>query len=148
LHATDSTAALHRLLDMGIEAFLVASSVIAIVAQRLVRRICTSCKEPYEPPPDELAAYQAWGGPPKAVFFHGAGCRFCAHTGYSDRVGVYELLHVSPRLRQLIVEHAGHDELREVAIAEGMRTLRDEAVRVINDDVTTIAEVIRSIYIA
>ena len=148
LHATDSTAALHRLLDMGIEAFLVASSVIAIVAQRLVRRICTSCKEPYEPTPDELAAYQEWGGPPKAVFFHGAGCRFCAHTGYSDRVGVYELLHVSPRLRQLIVEHAGHDELREVAIAEGMRSLRDEAVRVINDDVTTIAEVIRSIYIA
>jgi type IV pilus assembly protein PilB len=62
LHATDSTAALHRLLDMGIEAFLVASSVIAIVAQRLVRRICTSCKEPYEPTPDELAAYQEWGG--------------------------------------------------------------------------------------
>jgi type IV pilus assembly protein PilB len=148
LHATDATAALHRFLDMGIEAFLVASSVIAVVAQRLVRRICDACREDYEPSAEELAVYEAWGGKPKDVFTHGAGCNFCSDTGYSDRVGVYELLRVSPGLKELIVNKASHDELRELAVSEGLRTLRDEAVAAIEDDVTTIAEILRSVYIA
>ena len=148
LHATDSTAALHRFLDMGIEAFLVASSVIGIVAQRLVRRICNGCREPYEPTADERAFYEEWGGRHKEEFTHGVGCNFCARTGYVDRVGVYELLRVTEPMKQLIVSHASHNELRELAIREGMRTLRDEALGVIDQDVTTIGEVLRSVYIA
>jgi type IV pilus assembly protein PilB len=148
LHATDSTAALHRFLDMGIESFLVASSVVGVVAQRLVRRICNSCREEYDPSPDEMAVYEQWGGKPKDVFTHGIGCNFCSHTGYAGRIGVYELLRVTPEMKQLIVDRASLDDLRDLAISNGMRTLRDEAVRAIEEDVTTIPEVIRSVYIA
>ena len=147
LHATDATAALHRFLDMGIESFLVASSVLGIVAQRLVRRICVACKELYEPTADELALYETWGGKPKDEFFHGAGCNFCAHTGYSERVGVYELLRATQEIKALIVKQASLEALREVAIEQGMRTLRDEALRVVEEDTTTMTEVLRSIYV-
>lgn len=148
IHAIDSTAALHRFIDMGIEPFLVASSVLAIVAQRLVRRICSACREPYTPPASEVALYRAWGGAPKEAFWHGAGCNFCAHTGYSDRIGVYELLKVGEEIRELVVKQAPQDELRSAATFHGMRTLRDQALRLVEQDVTTVAEVLRTIYVA
>jgi type IV pilus assembly protein PilB len=148
LHATDATSGLHRFIDMGIESFLIASSVIAIVAQRLVRRICSHCRAPYTPTADELALYTRWGGTPKTQFVHGAGCNFCAHTGYLDRVGVYELLHISEEIRELIVKEASQDELAARAKYEGMRSLRDEGLRLIEQDVTTVAEILRTIYVA
>jgi type IV pilus assembly protein PilB len=148
LHATDATSALHRFIDMGIEPFLVASSVIGLVAQRLVRRICSACREPYLPSSDELALYDRWGGAPKAEFWHGAGCNFCAHTGYSDRIGVYELLRVSEEIRELVIKQASSDELAALAKYQGMRSLRDEGLSLIEQDVTTIAEILRTIYIA
>jgi type IV pilus assembly protein PilB len=148
LHATDATAALHRFLDMGIESFLVSSSVVGVVAQRLVRRICESCREPFEPTADELAMYEEWGGKPKNDFTHGVGCNFCAGTGYVDRVGVYELLKITPAIKQLIVDHAPRDVIHQCAIDEGMTTLREEALRVIEEDVTTISDVLRSVYIS
>ena len=92
LHATDAVSALHRFLDMGIESFLIASSVLAVVGQRLVRRICPSCKARYNPTAEELAFYEESGGPPKDTFYIGTGCNFCSDTGYQDRIGVYELL--------------------------------------------------------
>src|SRR4051794_4282291 len=103
LHGTDSVAALHRFLDMGIEAFLIASSVVGVIGQRLLRRICDSCKEPYTPPDHELALWDKEGTGPKDQFWHGAGCTFCSGTGYRERIGVYELLKVTPELRRLIV---------------------------------------------
>jgi type IV pilus assembly protein PilB len=148
LHATDATAGLHRFIDMGIESFLIASSVLALVAQRLVRRICSACKEQYTPSVDDLALYERWGGAPKEQFWHGAGCNFCAQTGYSDRVGVYEMLRISEEIRELVVKQASQDELRALAKYEGMRTLRDEGLRLIEQDVTTIPEILRTIYIA
>jgi type IV pilus assembly protein PilB len=148
LHAIDATAALHRFMDMGIESFLIASSVVGVVAQRLVRRTCVHCKEEMTPTSDELTLYEEWGGKPKDVFLHGTGCNFCSHTGYVERIGVYELLRVTDSLRRLVVQGATHDDMRELAIEEGMRTLRDEALRLIEDDVTTIAEVVRTIYTA
>ena len=147
LHATDATAALHRFLDMGIESFLVASSVIGIVAQRLVRRTCLACKEPYDIAPDELALYDQWGGAPKDTFYRGAGCNFCAHTGYSDRIGVYELLRADVQVKELIVRQAPIEDLRQAAADQGMRTLRDEALRLVEQDITTMPEVLRSIYV-
>jgi type IV pilus assembly protein PilB len=146
LHATDSVAALHRFLDMGIESFLIASSVVAIVGQRLVRRICPSCREPVAPTDDELAFYEESGGKPKDVFFHGAGCNFCAGTGYQDRIGVYELLRITPEIKRLVVGWATQEELRRLAVAQGMRTLLEEAVALVTQDVTTISEVVRNIY--
>jgi type IV pilus assembly protein PilB len=148
LHGTDSVAALHRFLDMGIESFLIASSVVAVVGQRLLRRICDSCKEPYEPGAEELSFYAEQGGAPKDRFWHGAGCNYCAGTGYRDRIGVYELLKITPELRRLIVGWATQEELRRLATMQGMRTLVDEGITLVNEDVTTVSEVIRTIYAA
>jgi type IV pilus assembly protein PilB len=146
LHATDSAAALHRFLDMGIESFLIASSVVAVVSQRLVRRICLSCKGPYDPKDEELAFYEEAGGPPKTKFWQGEGCNFCAGTGYRDRIGVYELMRITPEIKRLVVGWATQEELQRMAVSQGMRTLRDEAIQLAADDVTTLSEVVRSIY--
>ena len=146
LHATDSVSALHRFLDMGIESFLISSSVIGVVGQRLVRRSCRFCKVPYEPNDEELAFYQESGGPPKDVFYRGDGCNFCAGTGFHDRIGVFELLRITTEIKRLIVGWATQDELRRLAQQQGMRTLRQEAIELVVNDVTTIGEVIRSIY--
>ena len=146
LHATDSVSALHRFLDMGIESFLIASSVLAVVGQRLLRRICPSCKAPYQPSDEELVFYEESGGPAKDDFFQGTGCNFCTHTGYKDRIGIYELLIMTPELRRLVVGWATQEELRNMAVKQGMRTLRQEAVNLVNQDITSISEVIRSVY--
>ena len=146
LHATDSVSALHRCLDMGIESFLIASSVLAIVGQRLVRRICPSCKTRYTPTQEDLTFYEESGGPAKQDFYHGTGCNFCGNTGYQDRIGVYELLQMTPEIKRLIVGWATQDELRRLAQKQGMRTLREEAIALVAQDITTISEVIRSIY--
>ena len=147
LHGTDSVAALHRFLDMGIEAFLIASAVVGVIGQRLLRRICDACKEPYTPGADELAAFrQHSGGSDKSQFFHGAGCNFCAGTGYRDRIGVYELLRITPELRRLIVGWATTEELRRLAVAQGMRTMLREGMALVENDVTTVPEVIKTLY--
>jgi type IV pilus assembly protein PilB len=133
---------------MGIEGFLVASSVSAIVAQRLVRRTCTHCRGPYEPTRDELAFLSSVRGrPPMTGFVRGFGCNFCAHTGYLGRIGVYELMFVTDAIRELVVDRATHEEMRKVARSEGMRTLGEEAARLVESGLTTLAEVIRSIYV-
>jgi type IV pilus assembly protein PilB len=148
LHATDATSALHRFMDMGIEPFLVASSLLGVVGQRLVRKTCPNCLTKYEPTPDERAFYERGGGDPeKTDFVYGAGCNFCGHTGYYDRIGIYEVLAVTDELKELIVENAPHAELRKCAMAQGMRTLRDQAVQLVTQDKTTIAEVLRTVYV-
>jgi type IV pilus assembly protein PilB len=148
LHATDSVSALHRLLDMGIETFLVASSVTAVVAQRLVRRSCGYCRESYQPPAEELAFFDTFEGTvPAAGFYRGVGCNFCAQTGYLERIGVYELMVVTEELREQILDRASHDDIRKLCRSQGMRTLQQEAVRLVETGVTTISEVMRSIYI-
>lgn len=149
LHATEAVSALYRLLDMGIEAFLIASSVTAVVAQRLVRRSCTSCLSPYDPSPDELAFLHTFGGSePIGGFQHGTGCHFCSQTGYLERIGVYEMLVITDEVRELIVDHAPHDQMRKLAQNQGMRTLQQQAAQLVTHGTTTAAEVMRSIYVA
>ncbi|MCW2857743.1 MAG: pilus assembly protein PilB [Marmoricola sp.] len=149
LHATEAVSALYRLLDMGIEPFLIASSVSAIVSQRLVRRSCTSCLESYNPSPDEIDFLRTFGGQePTGGFAHGVGCNFCAHTGYLERIGVYELLVVTDEVREMIVDRVPHEEMRKLAISQGMRTLQEQGVRLVMDGITTATEVMRSIYVA
>jgi type IV pilus assembly protein PilB len=147
LHATDAVSALYRFLDMGIEPFLISSSVLGIVGQRLVRRTCPDCKVRYTPTAEELAFLEEAGGGGKTEFWAGAGCNFCARTGYSDRIGVYEVLRLTQEMRELIVRpNPSHDEMRALAISQGMRPLRSEGVGLVTNDVTTIAEIVRSIY--
>jgi len=149
LHATEAVSALYRLLDMGIEPFLIASSVTAVVAQRLVRRNCTSCLEAYEPSPEELGFLQSFGGAePANGYVHGTGCNFCAHTGYLERIGVYELLVVTDEIREMVIDRVPHEDMRKMARTQGMRTLQEQAVRLVEQGVTTAAEVMRSIYVA
>jgi type IV pilus assembly protein PilB len=146
LHATDAATALQRFLDMGIEPFLVASSVLGVVGQRLVRRICRFCKVNYDPTPEELRFYKDAGGPPKFQFWHGEGCNFCFRTGYEDRIGIYELLRNTDEMRALIMRRAPHDEIRALATSQGMLTLLDGGIRFVEQDITTISEVIRSVF--
>ncbi len=147
IHATDATSALHRFLDMGIESFLLASSMLAVVGQRLIRRSCEECLAPYEPSPEDLSFYERAGGKPKDTFMKGTGCTACSNTGYSGRIGVYEVLQVTDEMRDLVVRNAPVESIRKLAIDQGMVPMRDQAVLLVADDVTTIAEVMRTIYI-
>lgn len=148
VHATDAVSSLYRFLDMGIESFLVSASVLGIVGQRLVRLICEHCREPHTPTSDELAFFRNSGGNEGVQFWAGKGCNYCTHTGYSGRIGVYELLTVTEQMRELLVRpEATHADIRSLAIAEGMQPLRIGGVRLIESGQTSIAEIIRSIYI-
>jgi type IV pilus assembly protein PilB len=148
LHATDATSALHRFMDMGIEPFLIASSLLGVVGQRLIRKICENCKAPYSPTPDELSFYDLAGGDPtNTSFVSGAGCNVCGNTGYYDRIGIYEVLPITDSLKELVVARASLAALRDAAMAAGMRTLRDQAVDLVEEKSTTIAEVLRTVYV-
>jgi type IV pilus assembly protein PilB len=148
LHATDTAAAMHRFLDMGIEAFLVASSLLGVVGQRLVRRLCPHCAEQYTPTPEELAFYRRAGGDEsKRTFVRGAGCNFCGQTGYFERVGIYEVMRVTDEIKELIVAAAPHEVIRATAVGQGMRTLQDQALRLVTEDETTLAEVLRTVQV-
>jgi type IV pilus assembly protein PilB len=147
LHATDAASALYRLLDMGVEPFLVSSSLVGVVGQRLVRRTCPSCPAPYEPTQHELDWYAHLGGEPKGTFLRGAGCNYCSGTGFRDRVGVYEVLEVTDEVRHAMVAGATPKAVRELAVHAGMRTMGQEAAELVARDVTTIDEVVRTVYV-
>lgn len=148
VHAIDSVSALYRLLDMGIESFLVTSAIVGVVAQRLVRRICTGCAEPFEPSLEQLAIYRKLGGREKNSWTRGTGCILCAETGYYDRVGVYEVLPITDEIRQCIVNGQPPRVARDLAIERGLRTLQAEAIRLVETDVTTIDEVVRNVFVS
>jgi type IV pilus assembly protein PilB len=118
------------------------------VGQRLVRRICASCAEPYEPTDTELGEYAALGGPTKTSFVRGQGCEYCAGTGFRGRIAVYEVMEVTEQIGQLVVARATPHEVREAAVAQGMRPMRVEAAHLIASDLTTVDEVHRNVFIA
>jgi len=147
LHATDAVGAIYRFLEMGIESFMVTSAVTGVLAQRLVRRICPECSALYEPPTEELEFYRAMGGQ-GPIFHRGNGCAFCAHTGFHGRIGVFEVLRMSDTIKRELVRDAPPEALRERAIAEGMTTLRSVGLAKIDEGLTTIAEVMRSVHLS
>ncbi len=144
LHTNDAPGAVTRLVDMGVEPFLIASSLEAVLAQRLVRRICKNCRTPYEPP---AALLQQLGIDPvdigKREFFYGRGCEHCSDSGYRGRMGVYEWLRLSESIRDLVVERASTMVIKQKALEQGMRTLRDDGLRSIFDGATSIEEIIK-----
>ena len=146
VHATDSAMSIQRFRDMGIEPFLITSSLLAVVSQRLVRRICSHCRAAYTPPWSQRRVFKEATGIDKEVFWHGAGCNFCSQTGHAHRIGVFELLRVTDPIRDLIIGNAGHVEIRAQARLEGMRTLQDEVFRLVAEDVTTIDEAARTVF--
>ena len=144
LHTNDAPSAVTRLIDIGVKPFLVASSVRAIMAQRLVRRICDKCKEPYAVQEAELrllgpAAKQL----ASAELFHGKGCADCSFTGYRGRLGIYEIFQLDDQVRNLIFEQVASAELRTKARELGMRTLREDGLRKAVAGLTTVEEVLR-----
>jgi type IV pilus assembly protein PilB len=147
VHAIDAVSSLYRLLDMGIEPFLVTSAIVGVVAQRLVRRLCTSCAMPFEPSLQELTLYEKLGGREKRVWLKGQGCQFCSNTGYFERVGVYEVMMITDEIRQCVVEGMPPSAAREIATQQGLRTLQQEAIRMVENDVTTMEEVVKHVII-
>jgi type IV pilus assembly protein PilB len=149
LHTNDAASAFTRLLDMGIEPYLVASSVIGVMAQRLARKICSRCKEPYRAPGEavrRLSEDRVEGEEEEVVLYRGAGCEACRHTGYKGRVGVFELLVVSDRIRSMILARAPSTEIREAARSEGMRTMREDGLQKVLGGISTVEEILRVVY--
>jgi general secretion pathway protein E/type IV pilus assembly protein PilB len=143
LHTNDAPGAATRLIDMGVEPYLVASSVEVVVAQRLVRLICTNCRR--ELPAQETQRLRdAFGDRIPEVLYHGVGCRTCGGTGYRGRQGVFELMAVTDDLRTLILNRAPAHELRKVAARNGMHSLREDGWRVVADGRTTVEELMRN----
>ncbi len=144
LHTNDAPSAVGRMIDMGIEPFLVASSVNLILAQRLVRRVCSGCKKPVTLTDEVLHELQLDPAEAaKATFMEGAGCVDCNNTGYRGRQGVYEVMPLSPVLRDLVLERSSANEIKKTAIAEGMLTLRRDALEKLKRGLTTVEEVLK-----
>jgi type IV pilus assembly protein PilB len=144
LHTNDAPSSISRLMNMGIEPFLVATSVHMIVAQRLVRRICTFCKEPLEVPPAALVQAGFSEHESRTLkLFKGRGCDRCSNTGYKGRVGLYEVLEVEDEMREMILSGGSSFELRQKAVQNGMMTLRGSGLQKIRDGMTTLEEVVR-----
>jgi type IV pilus assembly protein PilB len=144
LHTNDAPSAITRLRDMGVQPFLITATVEAILAQRLVRKICTECRTQFEPSDELLMELQLpLAQARKYKFYYGRGCQRCNNTGYKGRCGIYELLDVTDDIRDLIGENASVDDIRNVARSQGMTTLRESGLKLIFDGVTTIDEVVR-----
>jgi len=148
IHTNDAPSAATRLVDMGVEPFLISSSVIGVLAQRLARTICAHCKEAYTPP---VEALQRLGLKPEQgeeiVFYRGRGCDRCKGAGYKGRIGIYELMPMSEPVRELVLKGASAAQLRDQAIVEGMKTLADDGILKVLEGVTTIDELLRVVFV-
>lgn len=142
LHTEDAPSAVTRLMDIGIEPYIIASATIGVVAQRLVRRLCEHCRRPYTPPPDVLQALDMTGQE-AVTFYQATGCDHCNHTGYRGRVGIYEVMRVTDRLRRLISQRAAEDAIRETARSGGMTTFGEDGLAKVKAGVTSPDELLR-----
>ncbi len=144
LHTNDAPSAITRLRDMGIEPFLITATVEAVLAQRLVRKICTECRTEFEPSDELLMELQLPISQARQYkFYYGRGCQRCNNSGYKGRCGIYELLEIDDDIRDLVTSAASVDEIKNYARSQGMTTLREAGLKLIFDGVTTIDEVVR-----
>jgi type IV pilus assembly protein PilB len=142
LHTNDCPSAVIRMADMGIESYLISSSVVGIIAQRLARKVCRSCKTSYYPAP-ELLESVGWGHRANELFAKGEGCRACHNTGFRGRVGIFEIVVIDAELRRLIESSATEVKMREYLAQTGWRTLREKALDVVERGESTLEEVMR-----
>ena len=143
LHTTNSISAITRLLDLGVDSFLVNSSVSLIVAQRLVRRTCSQCKEPYRPPDELIRRLKI--DDPDLVFYRGKGCSACGKSGYSGRMGIYEMLRMTNTLREHVKQKASESVIRRAAAAAGTRSLLEDGLAKVRQGLTNLEELVRVI---
>jgi type IV pilus assembly protein PilB len=167
LHANDSSTTLHRFLDMGIEPFLVATTINVVIGQRLVRKICTACRESYQlsdkadnskellakkellevnPQFNKVLKKKGYARMDDIHLYKGSGCDVCSRTGYSGRIGIFEVLHLTDSIKELIMKRAHHDEISAMAVKEGMATMFENGIDAVLNGVTTVEEVLRVIY--
>jgi general secretion pathway protein E len=140
LHTNDAAGAISRLLEMGVEDYLLASSLLGVLAQRLVRKVCSRCRRPAEMAAEVLHEIGANGD---GRVFEGGGCEECSQTGYRGRSGIFELLLVNEVIRPLILKRSSADVIKDAAVQQGMRTLREDGWQKVRTGVTTVAEVVR-----
>ncbi|MHC4982546.1 MAG: GspE/PulE family protein [Planctomycetota bacterium] len=143
LHTNDAPGAITRLLNIGVEPYLVSASIVGVLAQRLVRKICTNCKEPYEPPANIRRLVERSAGGMDA-FYRGAGCQRCRDSGYSGRIGIFEMLLPTDEMRDKITSSPSINELRAAAVEAGMVRLRDDGLAKVKAGITTVEEVLRA----
>lgn len=146
MHTNDAAATAVRLVDMGIEPYLVATSLVGVISQRLVRKICPRCKEEHEANAQEklilgLDSYE------KHPIYRGKGCPYCGNTGYAGRIGVYEIMEVTREHRELIMANKSADEIKDLSIKKGMKTLKEACVQMVLNGTTTIDELVRIAYL-
>jgi type IV pilus assembly protein PilB len=148
LHTNDAPSAVTRLVDIGVEPFMITATLEAVIAQRLVRRVCSACKTSYQPDEDLLRELGPDGDRMRGATFHyGRGCDECHHTGYRGRSGIYEVMLIDDELRRIVLKNGSTAELRSVAIRNGMKTLRESGLAAVAEGRTTIEEVLRETFL-
>ena len=146
IHANDAVGVVLRLIDLGVEPFLVSSALIGVIAQRMVRRVCPHCARPVEPSPEERMIYSQEMGEELIEYHQGSGCKSCANSGYRGRMGIFEIFCTSDDIKTLLVKGTTANELRKQAIKEGMATLLQDGLFKVKKKITTPAEVLRNAY--
>jgi general secretion pathway protein E len=146
IHANDAVGVVLRLIDLGVEPFLVSSALIGVVAQRMVRQLCPNCTRLVEASPEESQVYSREMGEERKEFLYGAGCKACANSGYRGRTGIFEILTTSNDVKRLLVKGTTASELRARAIQEGMSTLLRDGMTKVKNNITTPIEVLRNTY--
>ncbi|MCH9039549.1 MAG: Flp pilus assembly complex ATPase component TadA [Chloroflexi bacterium] len=145
IHANDAASVPFRLVNLGVEPYLISTVVVGVVAQRMVRNTCPHCAERYQPAPEEMAAYRSEMGDDDVVMYKGVGCNFCSNTGFLNRSGVFELLHFNEAIRDLLQAGGGVSDIRRQAMKDGMITMRHNGMEKVKEGKTTPAEVMRQI---
>jgi type II secretory ATPase GspE/PulE/Tfp pilus assembly ATPase PilB-like protein len=146
IHSNDAVGALVRLVDLGVEPFLVTSAVLATISQRLVRRSCPKCKEVQTAPVADQLAYKQVTGKEKTEFYYGKGCGNCSNTGFRGRIGVFELLLVTDTIKSMLSRGAGSVEIKQQAVKDGMLFMRHHGMSLAREGVTTPGEVARHVF--
>ncbi len=146
VHANDAVSTIYRMVDLGVEPFLISSAVIGVVAQRMVRRVCPYCSRPSEVSNEERISYEEEFNEKRTEFLVGAGCNFCVNTGYLGRTGIFEVMVLSETIKRMLLAGAGTGEIREQANKEGMISLWHDGMLKVREGVTTPSEIIRNVY--
>jgi general secretion pathway protein E len=148
IHANEVAGVLSRLIDLKVEPFLIASAVVGVVAQRMVRRVCPDCSHMIEAPLIEQMAYEQEMGEKQTKFLYGTGCKSCAYSGYQGRVGIFEILPMSDTIGTMVINRASSSEIRAQALKEGMISMVNDGMRKVKEGITTPSEVLRNAYVA
>jgi len=146
IHANDAVGVLFRLMDLGVEPHLISPTLVGVVAQRMVRRICTHCRVKSKPSAEEEAAYHEELGQKPKLLYKGAGCNFCSNTGFRERTALVEIMTMSEDIRRMLLDRAGAPDIRAQALSEGMITMKRDGMLKVKKGITVASEVLRSVF--